>query len=258
MNEKDIVRKAFSKNSTSYITSTTHSKGTDLLLMKEWLRPESNMIALDIATGGGHVAKTLSPTVKHIFATDLTKEMLKNSAEHLKSYTNISYIVADAENLPFLDSTFDIITCRIAAHHFPNPNQFMQEVHRVLKPNGKFLFIDNIAPEEDSFDTFINNLEKTRDYSHVRSLKISEWKSILSANNMQIVKEKHRKKTLPFTEWVNRTLDTNEEKENVIQLLLQSSPDIQTYYEIETENGNIQSFVIDEWIVLCEKGKFNH
>ncbi|WP_325034788.1 class I SAM-dependent methyltransferase [Lentibacillus sp. Marseille-P4043] len=210
------------------------------------------MKVLDIATGGGHVAKQLAKHVNEVIATDLTKEMLENTAKHLKAYQNISYAVADAENLPFHDSMFDIITCRIAAHHFPNPEKFISEVKRVLKPDGQFLFIDNIAPEDNALDQFNNTLEKMRDYSHVRSRLVSEWKKIFRDNDLTIMKEMTRKKTLPYKEWVRRTVDNQEKINGITQYILNSSDEVQYYFQVKMENNDIQSFAIDEWMVLAK------
>jgi ubiquinone/menaquinone biosynthesis C-methylase UbiE len=152
---KQKVQEQFGQHAQKYVTSTTHAKGSDLVLLKNWLHVDSSSIVLDIATGGGHVVKSLAPHVKQMFATDLTYEMLETAKGHLNSTSsNIFYVIADAESLPFLENTFDAVTCRIAPHHFPNPNVFVQEVSRVLKPGGKFLLIDNIAPEDKELDDF--------------------------------------------------------------------------------------------------------
>ncbi|MGY0692326.1 class I SAM-dependent methyltransferase [Virgibacillus sp. FSP13] len=252
MKEKDYVKQIFSKNKEAYVSSSTHANGNDLTVMIEWLKPTSTMKALDIATGGGHVAKQLAKHINEIIATDLTKEMLENTAKHLQSQQNISYAVADAENLPFPDCMFDLITCRIAAHHFPNPEKFISEVKRVLKPNGQFLFIDNIAPEDNTLDQFNNTLEKMRDYSHVRSRSVSEWKEIFHDNDLSIMKEIIRKKTLPYNEWVRRTLDNQKKINDVTQYILNSSDVVRNYFQVKIENNDIQSFAIDEWMVLAQ------
>jgi ubiquinone/menaquinone biosynthesis C-methylase UbiE len=254
MSVKKDVKKIFTKNKKAYVSSSTHSNSRDLTLLTEWLNPNSHMIALDIATGGGHTAKQLSPYVKRVVATDITKDMLENTADHLTGYSNIDYIIADAEHLPFLDHTFDIVTCRIAAHHFPNQDQFIREVKRVLKEKGKFLLIDNISPDNEIYDSFINRLEKTRDYSHFRSLNINEWKKLLTENKLKVLQEQQRRKTLPYEEWVNRTLDNEENKIHVEQFMAGASNDIKHYYEIKIDDGKIQHFTIDEWMVLCTTG----
>ncbi|WP_249869843.1 class I SAM-dependent methyltransferase [Oceanobacillus saliphilus] len=253
MNEKEHVKKVFSKNRKAYVTSSTHSQGEDLQLLKDWLNPTADSILLDIATGGGHVVKQLSPFVKTAFATDITKDMLENTSKHLRDYPNIIYVIADAEYLPFLDHSFDSVTCRIAAHHFPQPSLFIKEVQRVLKPGGSFILIDNIAAENNDYDVYINKLEKMRDYSHVKSLQISKWKELFQKNNLTVTKERIRKKTLPFHEWVNRTLDKKQEIEKVHEFLLHAPEEIKEYYNIKLEHQKVESIAIDEWMVICKK-----
>ncbi|MBP1968165.1 ubiquinone/menaquinone biosynthesis C-methylase UbiE [Virgibacillus natechei] len=251
--KKKEVKQVFSKNKQSYVTSSTHSKGSDLPLVTKWLKPQSHMVALDVATGGGHVAKQLAPSVNKIVATDITAEMLENTASHLSPITNIDYVIADAEDLPFLNHSFDIVTCRIAAHHFPNPEKFISEVQRVLKTNGKFLLIDNIASERMEHDHFYNSLEKMRDYSHNRSLKVSEWRQLLTKYNLSIQDQQVKKKTLIYEDWINRTLDSKEDMDRVNSFIQNASEEIQRYYQIKIVNEVIQSFTIDEWMVLCQK-----
>ncbi|MDY0405940.1 class I SAM-dependent methyltransferase [Virgibacillus sp. 179-BFC.A HS] len=119
MREKDLVKQQFGKNSQSYVTSTTHGNEADVANLVQLLKPMPNGLALDIATGGGHVAKQLAKFVDRVVAADLSEAMLANTAKHLADLPNIDYIIADAEQLPFLTDSFDIVTCRIAAHHFP-------------------------------------------------------------------------------------------------------------------------------------------
>ncbi|PAV29940.1 SAM-dependent methyltransferase [Virgibacillus profundi] len=253
MKEKDVVVEVFSKSKDKYVTSSTHSKGSDLPMLTKWLNPQLDMTVLDIATGGGHVAKQLSPSVKRVIATDITKAMLENTAAHLTNLTNIDYVVADAENLPFLDNSCDIVTCRIAAHHFPHPERFISEVQRVLNRDGKFLLIDNVVSENLPYGEFINTLEKMRDYSHVRSLRISEWKQLLNNYNLSVTNHQNRKKTLPYDEWINRTLDKEDDRKKVSRFILDATKDLQEYYQIEITGETIHSFTIDEWMVLCKK-----
>ena len=253
MQQKKDVIKVFSKNKHKYVTSDTHARGSDLSLIEKWITSEQHATALDIATGGGHVARVLSRHCNNVFATDLTRDMLDHTANYFTDDENVHFMVADAENLPFIDQSFDIVTCRIAAHHFPHPEKFIKEVYRVLKPQGIFIFIDNIASEHPSYDIFINTVEKLRDYSHARALKISEWKQLFAANNLCISKEFMQKKPLHYKEWINRTLDCDEEIEFISHLLLNASSHIKRYYQIKIDNEKILSFAIDEWIVLSKK-----
>lgn len=256
---KQKVKQQFAKNAEKYVTSETHAKGSDLSLLVEWLKPQPDWTTLDIATGGGHVARALSPHVAYIFSTDLTKQMLENTARHLKqTCPNIWYVIADAESLPFLDHTFDIVTCRIAPHHFPNPEKFIAEAARVLKPGGKFLLVDNVAPEERTLAEFMNTFEKLRDESHVRCLSTAEWRNLFSASGLLEMKSLNRKKTYHFPVWLERTAHSQEQMKRVHHYIAEASEDIHRYFSVVIHNGETQSLQVDEWMVLCEKNRGEH
>ncbi len=251
--EKEKVINNFTKNASSYVTSPIHAKGEDLNALVDWLQPKSNWVVLDVATGAGHVAKTLSPYVKQLFSTDLTKKMLQTAADFLEDYTNIFYMLADAEQLPFLDETFDAVTCRIAPHHFPHPEKFIKEISRVLKPGGMFMLIDNVAPEESAYDEFINAVEKLRDNSHVRALKMSEWNHLLSHNQMRVIKDETRRKTFEFEDWVSRTAHTEAEREAVRKYIIDAEDSIKKYFQVITNGEQIVSFETNVGLLLASK-----
>ncbi|WP_462413671.1 class I SAM-dependent methyltransferase [Neobacillus sp. Marseille-QA0830] len=251
---KSKVQKQFGKNAEKYVESQIHAKGTDLNMMIEWLKPSNHWAVIDIATGGGHVSKTLSPFVHQVFATDLTPQMLSTARKHLSpSCQNVSYIVADAESLPFLENSFDAAVCRIAAHHFPNPQNFVAEVARVLKPEGKFLLIDNIAPEEAELDLFMNTTEKLRDDSHGRCFTIKEWSDWFKSNGLEMKKSDRRRKTFDFPVWVRRTASSEDQVQSVVKHILGANQMTLDYFSVVTQNGEITSLQIDEWMVLAEK-----
>lgn len=253
--KKDVQRQ-FSLNAEKYVASESHAKGDDLSLMVDWLDPKPDWTAIDIATGGGHVTKALSSRVTTIFATDLTNQMLATAKKHLDSTcNNVWYVQADAESLPFLDNTFDLAVCRIAAHHFPNPKMFVQEVHRVLKPGGKFLLIDNVAPNNKYFDQFVNTLEKLRDSSHVRSYTINEWQAWFRSSNFIEVRSSNRKKTYSFPAWVRRTATTKEQILEVQNHLYLANDTVKNYFAITIKGSEIVSLHVDELMILLQKGK---
>lgn len=248
---KKIVQEQFGTNADKYVTSSTHSKGTDIL--QEWLQLTSDAMVLDIATGGGHAAKALAPYAAYVFATDLTHDMLDNTRNYLASEPNIFFVTADAEALPFLDNTFDAVVCRIAAHHFPNPENFVQEAARVLKPGGKLLLIDNVSPNDKELDEFVNRLEKLRDISHVRSYSLAEWDAWFKQAKLNKVNDNVRKKRFDYKEWVTRTTSSEEQVNEVDQHLLSANEKCKQYYSIKLADNTIDTFEIDEWMVLLQK-----
>ena len=138
---KSRSKARYSQFAQGYVTSQTHAKGDDLERLVEIAQPQSDWEMLDVATGGGHTALKFAPHVRHVWATDLTPKMLQAAEDHLRSKgtENVDIKLADAEDLPFTDGIFDLITCRIAPHHFPDCAKFVQEGARVLKPGGLLL-----------------------------------------------------------------------------------------------------------------------
>lgn len=251
---KEEVKQQFGANAEKYVTSQTHAAGEDLSLLAPWLNPASDWVFLDVATGGGHLTKAIAPHVGQVFATDLTQPMLMAARNHLASHCqNVFYVVADAEALPFLGHSFDAVGCRIAAHHFPNPRAFVQEVARVLRPGGKFVLIDNIAPEEEVLDRFVNTLEKLRDTSHVRSYSRSEWLGWIREAGLEESQSRLRKKTFPYATWVRRTAESEEQVEQVTAHITGADAEIQAYFAVEKEGEEVTSIQVDEWMALFVK-----
>lgn len=174
---KQRVQAQFGAHAQNYLTSQSHAQGDGLQELPPVAGLTGTESVLDVATAVGHTALALAPHAGHVIGLDLTPQMLQVAREQAaaRSITNISFEQGDAEALPFPDSRFDVVTCRIAAHHFPNPARFCHEAARVLRPGGRLVVIDNVAPEDDQLDQFINSLEQLRDPSHVRCLKVSEW-----------------------------------------------------------------------------------
>lgn len=251
---KKEVKDQFGKNAQKYVASQTHAAGDDLSLLVSWLSPSPDWVFLDIATGGGHVTKTVAPHVSQVFATDLTQPMLAAARDHLRQHCgNVFYVVADAEALPFLNESFDAVACRIAAHHFPNPQAFVQEVAKVLKPGGKFLLIDNIAPEDEKLDRFVNTLEKLRDTSHVRSYSRSEWLVWIEQAGLVESQSRIRKKTFPYATWVKRTAQSEEQVAQVTAHITGADEEIHAYFAVEKEGAQVTSIQVDEWMALFVK-----
>lgn len=253
---KEEVKQQFGANAEKYVFSQTHATGDDLSLLVPWLTPSPDWVVLDVATGGGHATKKIADQVGQVFATDLTRPMLEAARKHLDAHCrNVFYVVADAEALPFLGGTFDAAVCRIAAHHFPDPQAFVQEVARVLKPGGKFVLIDNIAPEEEKLDRFVNTLEKLRDTSHVRSYSRSEWLAWMERAGLSENQSRIRKKTFPYATWVRRTAESEEQVTEVTAHILGGDKEIHEYFSVVTEGGEVVSIQVDEWMAMFVKAE---
>ena len=256
MDIKKDVQQQFGKSAESYVSSSIHKQGKDLQILLQMAAVSGNEDLLDVATGGGHTANVFAPLVKQVTAVDLTSEMLHAAEKFIKGNgnQNVDFVQGDAENLPFLDESFDMVTCRIAPHHFPNVDQFVKEVYRVLKHEGQFLLDDNVVPEEDVYDQFYNFIEKKRDYSHFRAWKKTEWLKMLEMNGLDVVEWHRFEKTFRFDPWCDRMKLSQEDKEELTQFILASTAKIKDKFEIMIENNQVVSFK-GEAIVLKARKK---
>jgi SAM-dependent methyltransferase len=211
--------------------------------MLELAAPRSSDSALDIATGGGHVAKGLAAACQTVVASDLTLEMLQVAEAFISGggITNVRYVQADAEALPFPDSSFDIVTCRIAPHHFPNPERFVQESARVLKPGGRFVLIDSTVPEGEIGRRY-NEFEKLRDSSHVRSLTVPEWESLLRESGLDLIATEHFRKRHPFQDWARRTRVPESDIPALGRVLLEGGPEMDELLDLERDGDELIAF----------------
>ena len=175
----DSVRKArdrFSARADEYVRSADHASGADLDLLIALAAPQPGQRALDVACGGGHTALALARRGAHVTASDLTPEMLDAARGFLEARgVDASYVVAEAAHLPFPAGDFGVVTCRIAAHHFPQPSAFFAEAARVLEPGGRLAFQDHALPDDPVGAELIDAFERLRDPSHRRAYPVSEW-----------------------------------------------------------------------------------
>lgn len=250
--EKDLVRAQFGRNAEAYAASRAHASGPGLQQLLTLAAPAGTEELLDVSTGAGHTALTFAPHVRRVVACDLTPEML-DTARRLADRAgarNIEFAVADAEALPFPAASFDLVTCRIAAHHYPHPRLAVQEMARVLRPGGKLLIEDNYAPEPAIADRFINTLEKLRDPSHVRAWTMAEWAETLAAAGVQARVAATFTTPVEFDDWVARS-QTPGEDVALLRSMLQTAPaPCQAIFRIESDPLR---FVLHKAIWLAEK-----
>lgn len=255
MDIKKDVQKQFGTNAESYVNSELHKTGKDLRALINMASLTGTETVLDIATGGGHTANAFASLAQHVTALDLTSEMLKAAEGFISGngHQNVSFIQGDAEKLPFPDSHFDIVACRIAPHHFPNAEKFVKETYRVLKKDGQFLLDDNVVPELDEFDQFYNAIEKKRDYSHFRAWKKTEWIQMLEQEGYEICEFQRFTKTFMFDSWCGRMKLPLSEQMELNDFILRASEQTKAKFRIEIKGGKVVSFQGEALILKAVK-----
>lgn len=198
--QKVAAAESFGGSAEGYRSSEIHREGSDLDRIAAWCTGSDR--ALDVATGAGHTARALlREGVRSVVALDAAPTMVETT---LDATPTIAAVIGDAERLPFEADTFDAVSCRIAAHHFPAPEAFIGEVARVLRPGGTFAFEDNVVPENTQLAAYLNELERLRDPTHVASHRLSTWCEWLEAVGFVVEEQLRHTKPLAFEPWVAR------------------------------------------------------
>lgn len=202
----ELAQQQFGAQAQNYVLSAAQAQGESLERMLALLPLASDWRALDIATGGGHTALAVAPFVHEVVASDVTVERLAVARRFIQSrgVSNVTFRQAEAGALPFADGRFDLVTCRLAGHHFPRVAQFVRESARVLKPGGWFALIDNVTPPEAHAARHINAFEKLRDPSHVWEYAAADWEAFCLAAGLTLRHVEHYRKPLDFEPWCDR------------------------------------------------------
>lgn len=145
--------------------------------------------ALDVATGTGFTALAFAPRVQTMIGLDVSPGMLAQARQRAtaQGLANVTFQEGEAESLPFPAVTFDLVTCRVAPHHFLSVPRFLSEVARVLKPGGRFVLADTSVPDDaPEIDAWQNRTERLRDPSHVRNYTPREWRQCVKTAGLVV------------------------------------------------------------------------
>ena len=190
---------SWSDRAQAYRESPTHREGPDLDLLVQWCEPEEGVKALDVATGGGHVARRLREAGAKVVTLDPSPGMQAD-------------VLAGAENLPFADGSFDVVVSRIAPHHFTDVRAAVAEMERV---SNRLVVIEDTLYSSDRHE----QAEKLRDPTHVRNYTEDEWREFLAEAGLEVEQSERFEKTHPLEAWLARTGCEGEEAERVKELL---------------------------------------
>jgi ubiquinone/menaquinone biosynthesis C-methylase UbiE len=206
-NLKRTAQEQFDRQAAHYDTQWNSWSAHTLRWMVERAECAPADIVLDIATGTGFTALEFAGLVKSVTAVDVSSGMLDQARRRAEDMgvRNVDFAVAPAEKLPFGDESFDIVTCRIAAHHFLNVADFVAESARVLRPGGRFLLVDTTVPDDDSrASAWQNAVEAARDPSHVENLSPLSWRRLVDSAGLTVVEATDAGEGIdvPLDDWI--------------------------------------------------------
>lgn len=252
---KEEVARQFDRMSTAYARSEGHAGGDDLDILVRFVAPTTDMRVLDVATGSGNTAVAIAPFVASVVAIDIAPSMLERTRELAarKGLTNVSTALMDVEALDFHDASFDVVTSRIAPHHFIDIARAVREIARVLRPGGAFVVEDSVVPEDRELDAFLNGVEKLRDPTHVRSLTAQEWTDLLASAGLTQVSSALCPKPHDFAPWIARAGMDDAGAERVYAAFAAAPPAAVKRFDIVYENGRAVRFTDEKIVIRAEK-----
>ena len=171
----------WSDRAEAYVESDTHREGSDLDLLVSWAEGET---ALDVATGGGHVARRLRARGFQVTTLDPAPGMQAD-------------VIAPAEHIPFADDSFDTVATRIAPHHFADIRAAVSEMARVAR---KVVLVEDTLYDSEE----VEEAERLHDPSHVRSYSEAEWRSFLEDAGLQVEQVEVQAKARDLAAWFDR------------------------------------------------------
>jgi len=258
-----LVQQKFGAAAADYAASAVHAKGPSLARLVALVGPQPEWRVLDVATGAGHTAMAFAPLVAHVVASDITDQMLEQAATLAaeKGLGNFETARADAAALPFDKESFDLVICRLAAHHFPDPPRFVAEAWRVLRPGGIFALVDNIGPdanilpgatdaEVSAAATAYNAYEALRDPSHARCLVLGEWLALMHDAGFVDTRAERLDQIIPFAPWTER-MRCDADTVRRLEAMLAEEPLRTLLKPGTTEDG--ATFTLQEAIILAHK-----
>jgi SAM-dependent methyltransferase len=186
----------WSERAEAYRESDAHREGRDLELFSDWAEGKTG---LDVATGGGHVARVLREAGLEVVTID--------SAPGMKPT-----VVSRAEEIPFADSTFDVVACRVAAHHFQDPAGSLREMARVSR--SLVLIADNLYLGDDGEEA-----DRLHDPTHVRNYSEEEWRQMFDEAGLDIEAFEREDKRIDFQAWLDRSGTPEQDRGRIRELL---------------------------------------
>ena len=209
-----------------------------------------------MATGGQPVLDYPANFTEPV-ATDLTRPMLRQARRigGERGLGNLSLAQNAAEALPFADGSLDLITCRVAAHHFRDFAAALDGARRALRPGGSLVMADSVAPEDDAVADWMNDIELRRDFSHIQNRKISVIRGMLADRGLAVAGNENERVYLWFNDWVARTKVADAEAAALRRDFQDAAPAVKAAFQVgELEEDGDFLFSWPCWIFRAVKG----
>ncbi len=251
------AKEQFDKQAAEYNAQWNTWSEETLNAMLAAAQPKPTDTVLDVATGTGFTALAFAPHVQSVVGLDVSPGMLAQAKKYAseRGIANAAFEEGPAEALPYGDGTFDLVTCRIAPHHFFDVQKFLSETTRVLKPGGRFVLVDTTVPDDlPEAAQWQNAVEVLRDPSHVQNYTPSEWRRMTEAAGLTVTECRTGGGgiTIPLSDWLHKAGCTPEQSAAVRQAFAEAPESAKQAFQIVTHAGGETVFTWQRVVLRAE------
>ncbi|MCD6052626.1 MAG: type 11 methyltransferase [Verrucomicrobia bacterium] len=224
---QSAAQEQFGKQSHRYGKGHILQNVDDVIAAASQMALPARAEVLDVATGAGHTGLYFAGLGHRVTLADIAQPMLdrvrETAAERGLQVTTRQHA---AEQFPYAEASFDLVTCRVAPHHFSSPPDFIAEVARVLRPGGYFLLIDgSVFDDEPEAEAWLHQVEKLRDPSHNRLLSPRTWTQLCERSVLRVTSVELKEFKQPNLEWYFETANTPPDNRVAVRRLIETATD---------------------------------
>lgn len=251
------VQKQFTKTRDAFADFAVRDSADIVAERVEFAKPDPASLTLDVACGPGTLALAFAPRVRFARGIDVTAPMLVRAREFQRErhIANACFDQGEAEQLPYPDGAFDLVSCQFAFHHMPKPEAALREMTRVARPGGRVLVVDTLGPESEEKWGLHNRIDVLRDPSHTASLRLTTLLRMFEAEGLTILRQSLKRRPRPFDQWMLRAgLEPRDARYAEARKLIEDSIPGDRAGLSPTVTGGTLTIVHYEGSFLLEKG----
>lgn len=238
----DRIREQFTRQAEAYARMRQTTDESNLNALVGLTGADASHDVLDVACGPGFLTLAFARAGARAIGIDATAALLdlaRAEAER-RGVRNVEFRPGDAEDLPYADATFDVVSCRAAFHHFEHPGRVLSEMKRVARPAGRLLVADFLGDPDPVKAEYHNRIERLCDPTHVRALPEREFDELFRGAGVQVLLRPKITIDYDVDEWLAHGGPAPDAAKQIVALLEASLTTDHGGLRVRRENGRLR------------------